>query len=171
MVNVMKFRAVIPERNVDAIHFTLADVASPLANFSIREIVIPWLLVDNIPDVFISKCDKNNVEIYTNDIVKQVFNGKVEVGVVTFSPTQGYTISGKGIWLHDIEVVGNVHDNPEYMDVIRKQASDEIQRTIDFMESMDKLYDRLKKAYWWELDKKRQIKDEIEKLKTEKKGW
>lgn len=70
----LKFRAVIPEHNCK-IFFTLEDlvteVIKPFPKFSIREVLIPWLLNGNKPDQFIGLHDCKDTEIYEKDIIEK----------------------------------------------------------------------------------------------------
>ncbi len=73
----IKFRAIIPERNA-TIYFDLGEIArlGDLGDierlgqkFSTREILIPWLLKGNIPDLYIRIKDRNGEEAYQKDKV------------------------------------------------------------------------------------------------------
>lgn len=57
--------------------------------------------------------DKNGTEIYEGDICRQNFLGDDEQGEITISPTQGVNVGYKPIWLHNVEVIGNIYSNPE----------------------------------------------------------
>lgn len=57
--------------------------------------------------------DKNGKEIYERDIARQHFAKEWWQGEISISSTQGTTVSGKGAWPHDIEVIGNIFENPE----------------------------------------------------------
>ncbi len=59
--------------------------------------------------------DRNETEIMESDICRQRFNDKVTTGEVRFSPTQGYLVGLEPIWPHDIEVIGNIYENPELL--------------------------------------------------------
>jgi len=59
----IKFRAIISENTI--IYFRLIDLIRPTKLFSIRNILIPWLLNGNRPDRFI--WTKDSEDIYEND--------------------------------------------------------------------------------------------------------
>lgn len=61
--------------------------------------------------------DKNGTEIYEGDIVDQLDLHQIgnrenprKQTVIEFNPTSGYDI-----WPHDIEVIGNIYENPELL--------------------------------------------------------
>lgn len=135
----IKFRAIMKNKNA-TVHFTLQDLVNPKALFSIRELLIPWLLEGNQPDRWIGLRDKNGKnEIYEGDIVefKEVeidsgkFSGKTKIWfrhgcfvldkVGNYPPFARDGKAGLGFYtpsLYDIdeqklEVIGNIYENPE----------------------------------------------------------
>ncbi len=68
-MKIIKFRAIIPERNA-TIYFNLDEIARPDQKFSTREILVPWLLQGNVPDLYTGKKDEKGKEIYGKDIVR-----------------------------------------------------------------------------------------------------
>jgi len=113
----LKFRAVIPKRNA-IIYFTLKDLIQD--KFSNREILWKWLEEGNQPDLFIGAKDKNNREIYENDIAKlRKAEGIVEFrkdygcwDISPLSPSNCYFVMWEENW-SEVEIIGNIHENPE----------------------------------------------------------
>jgi hypothetical protein len=66
----LKFRARIPERNA-TIYFDLTDLVHPSRkNLFSQELLVPWLLAGNLPDLYSEMKDKNDKEIYASDKIK-----------------------------------------------------------------------------------------------------
>lgn len=66
---------------------------------------------------FTGLTDKNGVRVFEGDIVC-IFDGEYFSGVVKYSNEQGsFTVDDTSLhyWVSDIEVIGNVHDNPELL--------------------------------------------------------
>lgn len=67
---------------------------------------------------FTGLTDKNGLtKIFEGDIVR-IFDGEYFSGVVKYSNEQGsFTVDDTSLhyWVSDIEVIGNVHDNPELL--------------------------------------------------------
>ena len=60
--------------------------------------------------------DKNGKEIFEGDICRQCFGGKETVGSVQIESTRGAVLGGHTpIWPHDVEVIGNIYENPELL--------------------------------------------------------
>ena len=57
--------------------------------------------------------DKNGKEIYENDICTQTFSNKPTKGVVTIEITRGVMVGNEPVWHHNVEVIGNIYQNPE----------------------------------------------------------
>lgn len=66
--------------------------------------------------------DKNGKEIYEGDIVKARYFGKKVIGEIefvmgTFAITNSAVSDNQMFIFEDKEVIGNIHDNPELMEV------------------------------------------------------
>jgi uncharacterized phage protein (TIGR01671 family) len=101
--------------------------------FSIREIVIPWLLKGNKPDRYTTLKDKNSVEIYEGDIIEafggECINGFHEFvlkGPVIFQDgsfsvknikdNTYYDLKDANSYLYDLRVFGNIYENHELLE-------------------------------------------------------
>ena len=78
----LKFRAGVNANTT--IHFTLRDVIHPNEGFSIRELLIPWLLAGNIPDQAIGATDSSDPkqELYVGDLIEFEFKGEQVIGLI-----------------------------------------------------------------------------------------
>lgn len=59
--------------------------------------------------------DKNEKEIYEGDICKQIFDHNGNMGEVKIEVTRGVVVGGIPAWPHDIEIIGNIYENPELL--------------------------------------------------------
>lgn len=116
----LKFRAVIPERGA-SINFTLQDLLED--NFSNREILWPWLKAGNQPDRFTGFTDKYNIAIYENDVIKQygyVIKSSIRRPelflLIKWDFYTLFRLSSIVANSNDVELLGNIHDEPELMD-------------------------------------------------------
>ena len=138
----IKFRAVIADRNT-TIFFTLQDLVKPDLPFSIRELLIPWLLEGNQPDRFIGCSDKNGKEIYEGDTVELIrrFYGDPEFGdfkkfistsyidevIYQQGNCQFATRKFKQLLYndsdHEIEVISSRDENPELLETKNEEKT------------------------------------------------
>ena len=79
-----------------------------------------WSIDKNTVGQFTGMKDKNGKEIYEGDAVEAIrYDGLVVTGVVEFRDCSFVIITGYltiYTWLdYQIEVIGNIHDNPELL--------------------------------------------------------
>ena len=115
----MKFRASISEKTI--VPFILQDLVSSYLSFSIRVLVIPWLLRGNAPDRCLEVEDSEGTEIYEHDIVSAlnypgsgevIYNDDQEAGACflpVFDDDEAIDWwADKERW-HQLKVIGNSH--------------------------------------------------------------
>jgi hypothetical protein len=110
-MRLIKFRAIIPERNA-VIFFTLEDLIQN--KFSNREILWKWIKAGNKPDEFTGLHDKHGKEIFEGDVVR-FWGGKGHI--IYFETYAQFKIQYGENDLFDIdhttEIIGNIYENPE----------------------------------------------------------
>lgn len=117
----MKFRAIIDKNTI--IYFTFKDLVDPKPLFSIRELLKPWLLADNDPDLLHPCVDWDGKELYENDIIEyrgSIDNEYGERTVVSNELTNficcaDYTNDNKRRLKYSY-LIGNIHLNPELIE-------------------------------------------------------
>lgn len=88
-------------------------------------------MIEVIPEtvgMYIGKTDENNVEIFTGDIVRTIYNGVENVFVVIFDKDElDFKATNKGkekygsgefqylMCCEEVEIIGHIHDNPELL--------------------------------------------------------
>lgn len=137
-MNELKFRAIISDLNPWIFYFNfkdLTDFPNEQKFYSYIEILIPWLRAGNQPDRYTGCKDKNDVEIYENDIVKYADDIPyyipiiVRFGKFTHQNGMEIIIKAAGIYLEyngytpvfstvdrTYEIIGNIHQNPELLE-------------------------------------------------------
>ena len=91
-----------------------------LMTMHIQDIEEPYddnLIDDETVGQFTGLTDKNGVKVFEGDIVR-IFDGEYFSGVIKYSNEQGsFTVDDTSLhyWISDIEVIGNIHDNPELL--------------------------------------------------------
>ena len=91
-----------------------------LMTMHIQDIEEPYddnLIDDETVGQFTGLTDKNGVKVFEGDIVR-IFDGEYCSVVIKYSNEQGsFTVDDTSLhyWVSDIEVIGNVHDNPELL--------------------------------------------------------
>jgi len=118
---VIKFRAIIPQRNATII-FTLQDLIE--WKFSNREVLWPWIAAGNTPDQFTGITDRNGVEIYEGDIVTaNDILCVVEWQKVEWTASWSSVVRGAGrqwrnpqLGFRVHEVIGNIYETPELLE-------------------------------------------------------
>ena len=131
----IKFRARItwtPAETVgevtEFVYFTLSDLAES-DKFSIRQLVIPWLIAGNEPDRFTGLHDKDGTEIYEGDKVMNdsPYPNECWIAAVGWDVDAGcWSIRDPNSESFDdrlsdftggqyLRVIGNIYENPELL--------------------------------------------------------
>lgn len=65
---------------------------------------------------FVGMKDNSGKQIYEGDVCRQKFSDEITIGDVRIEATRGAVLSGHTpCWPHDIEVIGNIYENPELL--------------------------------------------------------
>lgn len=61
--------------------------------------------------------DKNSKKIFEGDICKQSSRSQPEIiGEIRIESTRGVCVGFHPIWFHSVEIIGNVHQDPELLE-------------------------------------------------------